>query len=81
MEEMGKKSLPTEAQSLGLREAATFEEALLRLSQLKKLHVALLAQTWARRTVRDFSLVAFQSATPESWSKESTHGRAPSDVL
>jgi hypothetical protein len=43
---------------------------------------ALLAQTWARRTVRgDFSLVAFQSVTPESCSKETTHGRAPSGVL
>lgn len=43
--------------------------------------VALLAQTWARRAVRDFSLVAFQNVTPESRSKEITPGRAPSKVL
>ena len=40
--------------------------------------VALLAQTWSRRTVRDFSLVAFQSVTPEI---VQLHGRAPSEVL
>ena len=82
MEEMGKKSLTTEAQSMGLKEAATVEEALLEAVAAEKAAcVALLAQTWARRTVRHFSLVAFQSVTPESCSKETTHGHAPSEVL
>ena len=83
MEEMSKKSLATEAQSVGLREAATFEErgSAEAVAAKKVACVALLAQTWARRAVRDFSLVAFQNVTPESRSKEITHGRAPSKVL
>ena len=57
MEEMSTKSLATEAQSVGLREAATFEEALLRLWQLKRLHARS-----ARLDLGEKSSARFQSS-------------------